>query len=434
RRNYSKAKLVIQEVNGTSIHEPSSIETLIDNKENLKDNKPLDDGVIVTEMMEEESLAQVLQKEPAARSEARVIISDTKKIVAPTKPSAPKDIASAIKSAFRSTAKSEHDSTKKSPVVPAPALSSTIRVIDPIDSTQHRLQSKPEGSGVKTDEDGDGPPLAADMMPKTDAEKLLYWKTKLQILKKSFRDVTIPKNNEDLAWRELRKMYYIERDRVSINKNVDSYKLIMIVLFFIFEWVGSKFLKINISGFAVHSIKSLHRYDRLLVELGEKSYGGFGENWPVEIRLGGLVLVNAIIFCIAKYVFKYTGQDSSDAFYEIFSNLGNESIEIPEGAGLDAPNPNDKTAADGGNTNGIMGLLSGLLGSMGGGNTGGGGGGGMDMISSLLGAFTGGIGKTGTAPKKSGGSDKGKEEEGPEEGSRIRKPKYRRKSKAKPVV
>jgi hypothetical protein len=210
-----------------------------------------------------------------------------------------------------------------------------------------------------------------DMMPKTPAEKHTYWKTRLQILKKSYRDVTIPPGVADLDWSELRKLYYIELDRVSLSKNVESYKLIMLVLFFICEGVGAKLFKIDITGFTVHSWRSMSRYERLLIELGEKNYSSFGENWPVELRLAGLVFVNAIIFVLAKYIFKLTGQNMSDDFFELFNSLGNQSVEteLPKDAGMDAPNPN--AAPDGGG--GLMGILGSLLGGGGLGNLFGGG-------------------------------------------------------------
>jgi len=270
-----------------------------------------------------------------------------------------------------------------------------------------------------------------DMMPRTDDEKHLYWKTRLQILKTRFKDVTIPKNNADMEWRSLRKIYYIEMDRVSISKNVEGYKMLMIVMFFILEYVGARFLKLNITGFTVHSLKTMHRYERLLIELGEKDYSSFGASWPIELRLAGLVAVNAVIFVIAKYIFKFTGQDSSDEFFELFQNLGNATVEadIEGPAGLDAPAPGVKPGGGG-----MMDMLSGLIGSFtGGGNAGGNAGGGLG---SILNMFMGGnannnatpannTGTGGTAPTPS--DDAGDTEEG----SRVRLPTFRRKAKKK---
>jgi hypothetical protein len=251
-----------------------------------------------------------------------------------------------------------------------------------------------------------------DMLPKTPAEKHNYWKTRLQILKTSYRDVSIPPNADSLDWKELQKIYYIELDRVSLSKNVESYKLIMIVLFFIVEGVGARIFKLDITGFTVHSWRSMNRYDRLLIELGEKNYSSFGENWPVEMRLAGLVLVNAIIFVLAKYIFKLTGQDASDEMFTMFNSLGSQSVEadLPKGSGMDAPTPGGEEGGGG-----LMGMLGSLLG---GGGLGG------------LGALFGGGKPAPTGPKAAGGATEG------DDGERIKPPSYapRRKRKPKPAA
>ena len=42
-------------------------------------------------------------------------------------------------------------------------------------------------------------------------------------------------------------------------------------------------------------ISSMDRYDRLLIELGEKNYSTYGSSWPVEIRILLLALFNAAL-------------------------------------------------------------------------------------------------------------------------------------------
>lgn len=250
-----------------------------------------------------------------------------------------------------------------------------------------------------------------DMMPKTEAEKHNYWKTRMQILKSKFPDVTIPKGANDISWGELRKIYYIELDRVSITKNVEMYKMAMVVMFFVLEYAGTTYLKIDVKGFAVHSMRSLHRYERLLIELGEKNYSSFADNWPVEFRLGGMVLVSAVIYCIAKYIFKLTGQDMSDDFFDLFNNLGNASVEadLPPGVGMDAPM--EGTKGEGG----LGGILNGLMGALGGGGGGG--------LGGILSGLMGGMGGTRSASAAA-------TQPAAEEGSRIRPPTYRKKKKA----
>jgi hypothetical protein len=338
-------------------------------------------------------------------------------------PSSTRAISDAIRETIGSSIKNSHRSERAARMSEKPERSSRRREHPedkprlpkneknrPIDPNSARMKSAKEEEEKKAETEEE-----IDMMPKTDAEKHNYWKTRLQILKSKFPDVSIPKSCNDIGWGELRKIYYIEMDRVSITKNVEMYKMVMIILFFVLEYIGNNFLKVDVKGFAVHSMRSMYRYERLLIELGEKNYSSFADNWPIEIRLCGMVLVSAIIYCIAKYIFKLTGQDMSEDFFELFNNLGSATVEadLPPGVGMDTPGP----GKEGDKAGGLMGMLSGLMG-----NLGGGGGGGL---ADILGGLMGGGNNAQAAPNK----DAVKEPEVDAEGNRIKPPTYRKKKR-----
>ena len=64
-------------------------------------------------------------------------------------------------------------------------------------------------------------------------------------------------------------------------------------------------------GFTQQQLLSMSSYDKLLIELGEKSYVPEQSKWPVEIRLLILIVVNAAFFLVSKMIMKKAGDGIS---------------------------------------------------------------------------------------------------------------------------
>ena len=73
------------------------------------------------------------------------------------------------------------------------------------------------------------------------------------------------------------------------------------------EFVFGNFLGFDMQGFTQQQIISMHSYEKLLIELGEKSYVPTGSNWPVELRLLFMIIMNAAFFVVSKMMMKKTG-------------------------------------------------------------------------------------------------------------------------------
>ena len=95
---------------------------------------------------------------------------------------------------------------------------------------------------------------------------------------------------------------------LTIDSNVETYKSYLLGGFMLTEFLFGKFLKFDMTGFAQQQILQMNQYNKLLIELGEKTYVP-KNNWPVEARIFLLIAMNAGMFIVSRMIMKNTGSD-----------------------------------------------------------------------------------------------------------------------------
>jgi hypothetical protein len=211
------------------------------------------------------------------------------------------------------------------------------------------------------------------------------FKNKFQALSLNYPDrgITFP---EGKSLNKIHDAYHSIIKSIYVNMNLGQIQLGYIIVLMAIEFVCVKAFNIPLAGFTKMELKRMHRYNQLMVELGETFYSTGGAEWPIEWRILGTLVMNIVIFISLKFLAQYVGGESMT---EVIRNAVDKVLDNP----VTKDNIETGTASKNTTADGLGSMMEGM---MGGGDTGGI----ADIIASLGTGFTQKMEKNSGATKK----------------------------------
>jgi len=278
---------------------------------------------------------------------------------------------------FRPKAKKQKILVKTKKSSPKRKISTPLRQSPPRDNTKPNRPRPPRRTkrNVQLKKKRKNIPNYSDMSQEEQARWHADFNVKLGILREAYPDYDIP-SFDDTVPLEIKHQHY-ERyvQQVYLDNSVGNYKVYLLILFAVIELFCVKILGLDMGGYTLNQLTMMNKYERLLVELGEKSYSSVGSEWPVEARIIMLALFNGIVFLVVRLFASYLGAGIGDVLQNIvnaFLTKGDADQHIKKAQGLNVQPDNysngvpDPPINKGGGGFDLGSLINGLGGILGG--------------------------------------------------------------------
>lgn len=147
-----------------------------------------------------------------------------------------------------------------------------------------------------------------------DAKIRADFRVKFGILREAYPKMNIPEPGGIVPIYLIYNEYQQYVKKIHVDSSVESNKTYLLILWLLIEIGGTKLFGLPFSGYTKAQLNYMNKYQMFLVELGEKTYNASGgSSWPVEFKLAGLAIFNAIIFVLIQYLVNTMGAAGSAA-------------------------------------------------------------------------------------------------------------------------
>lgn len=171
------------------------------------------------------------------------------------------------------------------------------------------------------------------------------FQVKFAILRSAYPEMSIPNYGKEYSIEQIKAFYKAYVRKIYVDDAMRQSSIYLYIFWIIIEAVCTHYFKIDISGFASRQLKSMNTYHRTLLELGERAAGKEGADiiaseWPPEMRLLGISVLQAVILLVINKVGSVMGKGTAESFMEGLTSLmkgRTEGVTKAEAADSDTP-------------------------------------------------------------------------------------------------
>ena len=153
-------------------------------------------------------------------------------------------------------------------------------------------------------------PNYATMTPEQKAGMRMKFNFKFDSLREAYPTWKIESPPADADLDQIHDVYEDCVKKIMISLNSSQWKVYLLLMFVGIEVFGIKVLGLDFRGYTMSQYRLMNRYDRLLIELGERYYIQGASQWSIETRFFVMAATSAAVFIFAKYLAKWLGGDA----------------------------------------------------------------------------------------------------------------------------
>lgn len=169
------------------------------------------------------------------------------------------------------------------------------------------------------EEEGEPDPYIGMTEEQRIAEEIEDYRAKFRLLKRKYPNpaVPIPDFSEYGDLPSMKRAYVRVESELLMEDNIETARACLFGSFVVIELVAVQ-MDIDMVGFTKSQMAIVYKYEKMLVEIGQRPYYSWSSDLPIEVRLGGYVLLQALLFYIGKIIAEKHGVKIAEFFGMIF--------------------------------------------------------------------------------------------------------------------